>query len=452
MRKIIAILIIMLLSLASVAQPDCRSKSQSQRTKGEFLFRKGEYKEAIKLFKAASSCPAISRTEQEKLSVLVKKCTEALVAHRYSDTLSESDQTVTTVAVVKQQVEFLYVDYLKSICDGKTRGAELSVVLLVQNYKGSRLRLVCKMAPKNGSGKINESYSSAAEYTIDGGMSGQEQEFFVDDDELYLPVTIFVPYGVMDFAGDYSPQAVKADLFVYMNGGESYVTEFHRMYDDISPHTITVGGRSDEYDLIVEYNGGLLDIMPAVCYGNDVVWSNFPSWINSDLYGIHITENTTSETRYATLKVTSTEGGNVVNVNITQKYRAEGQLSSGKVNDVWMEENLIEDNQGVKKVRFHVDCEVTGARGKEVSLYILFYNPDGITPLLNADGKNVMCSSMSKAPYTDTRWDDFPITTSYKCFTDAQNNSVHEAKYYVCLSEDGGKTWIVKSGPYIIRW
>ena len=445
MKKLYFILaaVCMLVPAVTMAQSDCGGASQKNRSQGEAAYKSGDYKKAIECFNDAASCPSITKKQREELDEWVGKCTQALKASKKQ---SAPDAT--------PQVEILYTGYITATCVEGRRGAKLDVVIEAKNLKDKRLKARCLMAPASGNGRILVGSDPKGNYTVQGAMSGQDQEFLVSDQVEYISATFFVPFSVMNFSGKYGAQNLKVDLSVTQVGGRTPLATLKQTYEGLEVHTIAVEKATDTYEWNkpIEYTGGTLDILPAVCPGNKFVWSRLPAWIKSDDEGLHVAENPSDKSRTATIRVASSEGGNTVKVTVNQRGRLERETATGKINEVWTEEDLVSQRDGYRKFVIHVDCEVSGARGKEIRAYAVFYCPDGRIPLRSPSGEEITCFNKSRANYAESSFDDFPITVFYSRITNAKNNRRKEAKYYVCLSEDGGQSWIARSGPYTIKW
>jgi hypothetical protein len=460
MRKILFFALFLLPMATLMAQPEvCRRKYSQKLEEGIGLYNGGKYEEAARSFNSAH-CEALTLVQHEGLNEWAKKCKDGINARRKTGSgagKSGSGKAGSTAATKKPagkpKVDILYTGYMKATCNGDVRGAELELLITAENIKGNKLRLCCFIAPINGSGKVNKASPLASAYTLEGGLSGVEKEVTFAEDEACTSVTVFVPFGVMDFAGDYTTQMMKADMYIYQKGEKKPMAEDHEVYEGLSPHTISFGGRIDNYDLEVGYLGGLLGAVPAVCKGNNVIWENLPYWIKQDEVGdIHVTENSSSSPRTATLHVSSTGGGNVVNVNIRQKGKTADDHATASVKDVWKDEMMRDAARNIKQLNIHVEFEISGARGKDISVYVKFYCPDGRTPLVNDKGERVEASWTEHCRYTETYFDDFPVSMWLNDVTKAANNKAHEAIYYIQISIDEGQTWLTQSGPYTIKW
>lgn len=457
MYKLLFSVVIFFITSTLSAQPELCKKDYE---KAIDLRNKHNYSAAASAFERAAECPGVTATESAQCKELAKKCRNSANKNtvRKPKTVSgntpitEPSGTASNKPNENPRVEILFSGYLRATCNGGIRGAEMNVLISAENLKGNNLVVRCFISPKDGSGRVDALSPLSVDYSLENGLSGQEQEVaFVDNGE-WVNVNIFVPFSVMDFAGDYSARMMKSDLYVFLKGNKTPLAEHHEVYDALSPHSITLGGRIGDYPLDVDWKGGLLDLHPAVCSGNDVLWQNVPSWVVSDEEGLHVTENDTPTPRTSTLHVTSSGGGNVINVIIRQKGRTEGQGASAKINAVWLEENVVDPRIGIRRFRIHVDCEVSGARGKEIRAYAAFYGPDGTTPIRLSSGNDFKCFTKAIADYTESAFDDIPINVSYSTLSSALNNSGNSAIYYVYISEDKGQSWMAQSGPYTVTW
>lgn len=365
---------------------------------------------------------------------------------------------LTAIAVGQSDAAQPHVDLLQSggihaTCNEGRRGAEFKVVIVAKNLKDKKLVARCLIAPVSGSGRVAVGSDPSGKFTVQG-MSGQQQEFEVAGQEENISATFFVPFSVMFLGGKYGAQNLKVDLTVTQAGSRTPLATLKQQFEGLETHTIAIEKCTDNYTWTkpIEYTGGTLDIQPAVCPGNKLVWSRLPAWITSDEDGLHVAENTTNKSRSATVRVASSEGGNTIKVNLTQRSSLERPTATAQINQVWTEEDLVSQRDGYRKFVIHVDCDVSGARGKEIRAYALFYCPDGRVPLRSPSGEEITCFNKSRANYAESSFDDFPITVFYSRLSNAKNNRRKEAKYYVCISEDGGQSWIAKSGPYTIKW
>lgn len=442
---------LLLVASSLTAQPEICKNDWDKAVK---LRNEHKYKEAASAFRKAAECPGFVATDKVQLYDLAKKC-ESLVKGSGKDKTQTQKPNPTakpSKPTGRPEVEILYSGYIRAACNGGVRGAEMEVLMSAKNLKNKNLIIRCMISPKDGSGLVNVTSPLAAEYTLEGGLAGQEQEVSFVEEEEWVNVKIFVPFSVMDFSGDYSAQMIKSDLYVFQKGDKSPIAENHCVYDALSPHTIALGGRVGDYILETDWLGGLLDLHPAVCAGNEVLWRDLPSWIVMDDAGVHVTENPSPDSRTATLHVSSSEGGNVVNVIINQKGREEGQGAIARINSVRLEENYVHPRVGVRQVRIHVECEVSGARGKEIRAYAILYCSDGVTPMHTSTGDEMKYFGRGIADYTESAFDDIPVCVSYRSLYDASNCGDNKAVYYICISEDQGESWLAKSGPYTLTW
>lgn len=459
----------MFLATASMAfsQPPCE-RYNKHYPEGVRLAASGQYKKAIAAFNSAQ-CPSLTTVKKAEIQVKVKECqdklnsiekakrsaskkpatTQAPVATKTPDAPQETTEVQTAE---EPPVEVLYCEYLKATCRDGVRGVELMVTVFGRDLIDNRLHVNCVVSPKNGSGKVVDSSPLAASYTVEDHQPGQAQILNLPDGEVCASTTFFIPFSVMDFMGDYSQQPMNTDIFVYRTGESMPVAKYHADSEEgLAPYTITVNRRTTDCNIEAPYSGGVLDLDLAVCPGNSVVWTDLPYWIKSDEEGIHVTENPSTSPRSATIHVASTGGGNVVNVNISQKGR-ESMSATATVNKVWLEDILRDAENDIHQLNVHVDCEITGAKGKEIRVYAYFYCPDGTTPLLDENREPVVAYGRATSNYTETYFDNFPIAMWLHSVTEAVNNKAHEAKYYIKISEDGGESWIATSGPYTINW
>lgn len=455
MRKILVSILFLTLTLPLAAQSQfCESVYKKYYDEGIAKYNKGHYKEAAKAFSQAH-CPRaadLSAAKSAELDKWAKKCQQAMNNAARKAKPAAKEPVAVSKPMEKTEVEVLYANYLRATCNGSVRGAQMELLVTAKNLRDNKLRVCALISPQNGSGKVNNASPMASQYTVEGDLAGEEQEVKFADGDICSSVTVFVPFSVMDFSGDYSAQMMKADIYVYMTGNNTPVTEYHGVYDALSPHTITLDGQIGDYELEVGFLGGLLELQPAVCSGNEVLWTDIPSWITKDAAGFHIDGNDSPDSRSATIHVSSSGGGNVINLIITQNGRGEGDRSTTVVNRVWLEEVMRNPARNLKQLNVHVAFEINGAQGKEVSVCAYFFCPDGITPLLDENGNQVMASGKGYCDYAESAFDDFPIAMWLNSVTNAKNNTANEARYFILISEDGGKSFISRSGPFTISW
>ncbi|MGX8712598.1 MAG: hypothetical protein ACSW8I_02780 [bacterium] len=448
MRRILFLVVFLMTAVLLKAQyVDCNTNYAQKLDEGTTLYHNGDYRAAAKAFGTAH-CPLLNASQHAGLDDWAQKCVVGINAQSRSAFEANQDATVKKPSVrLKPEVEILYAGYVKATCEGSVRGAEVMALVFARNLPDSALRVCCVIGPREGGGRVLESSPLAQEYTVNGDRSGQERLVLFDRGEECRIVEFFVPFSVIDFKGNYSPQPLNCDFFVYPREGNVPLAKCHMEFDGLSPHTITVDGHTGDYDLDVDYFGGLFDPLIAVCSGNEPRWSGFPSWIVSDEEGIHITDNETIEPRSAVLHVSSTGGGNVININVFQKGRKEELVPTAVVNRVW------HDGVGTKKMAVHVDCEVSGARGRELRVYALFYCEDGTTPLLDIDGDEIKPYAKALAGFTESAFDDIPVFVSHYLLSTATNNGGrHSGVYYICVTENKGFTCLARSGPHNITW
>lgn len=450
MRKYLVLFVLFVASISVSGQVNCESNYKKYLNRGKALYEKGLYNDAARAFSSAADCPNNSASQIVEIKKWVDKCHIGIngKAHKVND--AKKEQTTgssTTTNAAKPDVEILYSSYLKATCNDGVRGALLELLLTAKNIRGNRLRLCCFVTPQGGTGRVNKGSALASQYTLEGGRSGVEQSVRFLDGEECASVTVFVPFSVMDFAGDYSPQMVDVDLSVYQEGNKKPIADFHKTYVGLSPHTITVSGYTKDYKYDAESYGGLLDVHPSVCGGNDILWKDVPDWITIDQNYLRVSPNNSSLPRSAVLHVSSSEGGNVVNVRINQEGGTGTQGTAVNFNKVW---HSIENTSGSQKIVVHVACDVVDAIGKEVRAYAVFYKPDGETPLLGSANEHLRRNIRVIADYSVTEFDDLQFSIGLNTVSKASRGNT--ATYYICFSEDKGKTWFAKSGPYTVSW
>lgn len=468
MKRILFYVLFLATASMTFAQGPCEKRYNKHYPEGVSLAGKGKYREAIKEFQSAQ-CESLTAVDKAKILAKVEECKNKLNASEKAKSSKpkkpaatqapvEAKTPDTSPATTEMQpageppVEVLFCEYLKATCRDGVRGVELMVTVFGRDLIDNRLHVNCVVSPKNGSGKVVDSSPLAASYTVEDHQPGQAQILTLPDGEVCASTTFFIPFSVMDFMGDYSQQPMNTDIFVYRTGENKPVAKYHADSDEgLAPYTITVNRRTSDCNLEAPYSGGVLSLDLAVCPGNSVVWTDLPYWITSDEEGIHVTENSSPSPRSATIHVSSTAGGNVVNVNISQKGR-ENMRATATVNKVWLEDILRDAENDIHQLNVHVDCEITGAKGKEIRVYAYFYCPDGTTPLLDENREPVVAYGRATSNYTETYFDNFPIAMWLHSVTEAVNNKAREAKYYIMISEDGGESWIGQSGPYTITW
>lgn len=489
MRKIFFSLFFLSLTFSVAAQRgggySCESNYQNKYNEGKSLYGRGDFRAAAKAFSAAN-CPDLSAAKKVDLDKWAKKCRDGINSSNRRPASTNSGNSGTSAnssnsnnngnssgsvnsrippakpkpAVERPKVEILYSGYLKATCDENIRGAELQLLITAKNVKQDRLRVRCLISPQEGSGHVNDDSPLAYLYTVDGTLSGQEQVIDFSNEEC-ASVTVFVPFGVMDFGGNYTAQMMKVDLFLYQMGETSPIAELHELYEGLSPHTITLGGSIDNYDDAVDFRGGLLDLHPAVCSGNQVLYENLPYWIKLDGEGLHVLDNTSSSPRSATFQVSSSGGGNVINVNISQEGRLNAHATA-TIKRVWSDKAVINAAQNLYKVSVHLKCELSGVRDKEITYGVFFYKPDG-NPLLDVNGEPLVVTEKDYFEDSEIIIDDSEILLQllrtntgpklyYRDGRQAATDIGDEATYYLKMSDDDGQTWITQSGPHTIRW
>lgn len=354
---------------------------------------------------------------------------------------------------VSAQVDILQSGQISATCNDGRRGAELNVTFRVKNMKGQRVHVRCLIAPQAGDGKVLSDSDPTGEYTLPGGLSGQEREFSVNGNDVRLDATFFVPFSVMDFHGNYSAQSLKSEITITDPLSGNILATLNQTYNNLQTHTVSVRQRTDTCNIETDYLGGCLEWENfAACAGNEIVISDLPKWVTRDEEGLHILDNDTPKPRSTRLYVSSSEGGNIVELNIAQQGRKTTQKATARINSVWMDERISDSRDPIGILIIHVDCEVTGARGKEIRLYARFCKPDDDQPLLNAFGNPIELYNRASVTYAEAGFDDFSLTTFYNRFTSATNNTARQARFYICLSEDEGRTCLALSGPYTIKW
>lgn len=472
MRKILLSIFFFSLTVPVTAQ-FCETIYKQKFSEGKSLYSKGQYEEALKAFKNAH-CRDLSATKHAELDEWALKCKKAgnsSGSKKKPSTSNTSNNSSTSSSITvpskpkpaKPKVEFLYSGYLRATCDGNVRGAQMLFLFTAENIKDDRLKVRCSISPQEGSGMVNKNSPLADEYTLDNGLSGQEQIVRLSDDEEFSSVTVFVPFGVMDFGNDFTEQMMKMDLYVYQAEDNTLITELHDIYPSISPYTITVNGSTDDFDLDVDYQGGVLsEIRYAVCQGNGVVWSNLPYWVSEDENGfLHVASNKSTSPRSATLHVTSSEGGNVVNINIFQKGN-ENTSASAKIKRVWSEQTVLNPDQYLYKISIFLKCDLFGVLDKEITYGVFFYESNG-KPMIGVDGNPLV---VTEKDYFDDPEElnvnseillqlirsDAGSRLFFRNGREAVDNPSREAVYYIKLSEDDGQTWFAQSGPHTIKW
>lgn len=484
MSKIFFSILFLSLTLSVVAQGgdfSCEKTYNENFSEGKKLYDAKDYKAAAKAF-AAAICPDLSTAKKTDLDKWAKKCRDGINANSRKPKPSKSSSSSNSNSSSgtsnansstgkvpakpkpeKPQVEILYSGYLRATCDGNVRGAAVQLLITAKNVKEDRLRVRCAVSPLEGSGRVNEDSPLANEYTIEGGLSGQEQVVRFSDEEECAEVSVFVPFGVMDLGDNLTAQMMNMDLLVYQMGETTPIAEMHKIYESISPYTITVNGSTDDFDLDVDYQGGVLsEIRYAVCQGNGVVWSNLPYWVSEDENGfLHVASNKSTSPRSATLHVTSSEGGNVVNINIFQKGN-ENTSASAKIKRVWSEQTVLNPDQYLYKISIFLKCDLFGVLDKEITYGVFFYESNG-KPMIGVDGNPLV---VTEKDYFDDPEElnvnseillqlirsDAGSRLFFRNGREAVDNPSREAVYYIKLSEDDGQTWFAQSGPHTIKW
>lgn len=464
----------MLCAAAGVSAQDCYT---THRSKGIELYNSKRYDEAISQFNFAMKCAPrthdldrlIQRCIEGKKSQARKKAQEAAANENAAKPVQEEreetrqpevEQPAPTVQEPEPEPEpevKIISSRYEGGCNQGRAGSTVTSLICVKNMKGQRVKARCYMAPERGGAKAMLAYDINGKYTVYGGKSGQEKEFAVDEDEVFLTATFFVPYNVMDFKGNYAEQPLKADLYVFqetvdpkkenMNiipGGEAH--EYFPMH----PVSIMVNGSSNDIDLPVDYEGGVLDLNIAAC-SDEVKWSEMPAWIRVDAYGIHIEENNTPTTREAVVTVSSSEGGAPIAIKVKQEGVTADKIEV-KINQVKFDEHVVDNSYGAEVLRAHISVDIKGAHGRTMKAFLLFYAEDGTTPLVDKYGKEVKGFGMGSIPSNNAWFDDFVVRAYYNHFVNAVNVVGTLTKVYVAVSFDDGETFVARSGPYTIAW
>ena len=434
------------------------SFAQSQCKAGEMAdeaFRNGNYQRALDLYNAAAKCPEVARSEKLKRENKenARKCVNRMNAKTRTEGKPSQNTEEKTHVNAKPQVDLPYFGQLGTDCNNGRRGSELSVAVKVENMKGKNIRVCCLIGPQDGDGKVLPGSDPSGEFTVQDGMSGQEQMFHVTNEEELFFMTFFVPFSVMNFNNNYLAQIIKTEITIFQEGSKTALYNQSQLYGNVETHTVAVAEHTDTYTINTDYHRRpILEWDQfAVCPGNEIVFSQMPEWITKDEEGLHVMENIDFVPRSANIDVASSEGGNVVKITVVQEGRSEGEKASAVINNVWMDEKIYDPRDQIGRLGIHVDCDITGALGKVIRVYALFYTPDGERPLVSQSGK-VSVFNKSTIQYADAHYDDFPIDIYYGRITNTLNNSERKASFYICISEDEGKSCLARSGPYTIKW
>lgn len=316
MRETLLSLFFFILSYPATGQINCENQFKKYFGYGKSLFEKGKYTDAAQNFSNAVNCLHVTATQRAEVDEWKEKCRNAINAAAHKKKTNPNP-------AAKPKVDIIYSDYIQSVCNEGLYGAQLQLLIMAQNIKKNKLRLCAFMAPLNGNGKVNYDSPLALDYTLKGGLSGQEQAISFDNGDECVAVTIFVPYAVMNFNDLNAFHQINTDIYVYLNGETSPISENHKVYERIATYTIVLKGSVNYYDYEADAEGGLLfDISDIKSCGNyhfdELKWSDVPSWIKIDREGFHILRNVSSSSRSASIHVQHPFGGNIVTVNIRQ--------------------------------------------------------------------------------------------------------------------------------------
>ena len=316
MKRVFPLIFCLVVNCCLSAQPDvCKSNYTKKLDEGISLFNNGKYREAARTFSDAH-CPAITTAQHVGLDEWASKCVDALNKRKR--------KTIPKKNLAKPEVEILYSGYIKAVCKGNLRGAELKVVISTKNLKGHTIDVVCIIASMTGSENVLAGTDSTGIYTAQDGKSGQKQHFFISDHEEYTTINFFVPFNVMDYDRSLLWQNLNSTISVTVDESQKTIAQESQTYESIETYTFTFR-KGTRKILGLDYMGGFIEWTDfASCEGNkveEIIITRMPNWITRDEDGIHVAENPSPSPRTATLKASLVTGGNSVEIIIKQQGR-----------------------------------------------------------------------------------------------------------------------------------
>lgn len=453
MKRIFTLITLLSIGFVAFSQPknpsdyDCYT---SPRKKGIEALNKKKYDEAEKFLLTAKACP--TQPKHNDIDKLLNKVKEG--KRSGASPTTKNPRTPNPVAVeqntAKYKINAINTKERTGCYQGR-QGIEVTADFFAENLKGQTIYAECQIVPVEDE-NITEKYKNT-QFDIDGKAGLRGRKLFVEEGYQHFTDVFFIPYGAMRIQ-DYEDQSFEITLKVYREGTTKEPIENGTLthYVSTEPVSLYVDNDIKDKHVSIKSYGGSQDFDISVC-GN-IQWKNVPSWIKAQQATIFVDKNESTTPREAVLTISPQDGGNSVNVYVSQDGAREVTRVSkplAEINNVQIEHN-VRGADGKPKMVFHVNLNIRQQKGKRIQVYALFYNADDETRLLDEDGNWVTCHGSGTPSGDDVVYEDFHFYLDNSKIFKASNLQEHEVNAYVMVTFDGGQSWEAQRGPFTISW
>ncbi|MBQ6653848.1 MAG: BACON domain-containing protein [Prevotella sp.] len=444
MKRFLIIVLFVFLGLNASAQ-HCYRHNMDNATK---FLRQHNYRKAQASLEAAKECQDKTPHADVEIKEGLDKCKAAYA----NDNKKPPQKKPSSSNVKKPMASSITLNYRVG-CKKGMQGIEVTAIYYVENMRGKKVFAECYAFPKT-SNSVSAKYSGT-EYNLKGKPGQRGSVNSINNTVEGFSEIFFIPFGAMTLQ-NYEEQSFEIMLKVYQADNQNQTISGGSSSQTVISAPVSVYVDDDIKDQYLSFpsSGGDHDFAIDVC--GDMDWVNNTNWIVSraGTATIFVDENTSSSPREAVLTIRPRDGGNTVNIHVSQKGAIQPAIAErplAEIKNVRLQHNF-RDQYGRYNTVFHVQLAVRKQKGKRVQVYAQFYNADDETKLLDADGKWITCHGSGNPSSDDAIFDDFKFYIDNLKIQKASNLQEKEVNAHILVTFDGGKTWITQSGPYTISW
>ncbi|MBQ9587148.1 MAG: BACON domain-containing protein [Bacteroidales bacterium] len=418
---------------------------------GEKHYNKKEYSKALQYFSVALDCPDASANSKKLVQKKIADCKAKMSQRQPAKPAPKPEEKPADTPTAKKPRIQRFNASMRIGCFHSRQGIEVTADFYAENLKGQSIYAECIVRPKEST-TMSDRYRGT-EFDVHG-MPGQKGRILgVETGYENFTDVFFVPFAAMDLQ-NYEEQPFDIILNIYQEDSPDSPISGGTFSGGVLTEPITLYVDNDITDrrLYLDYQESMESFDIKVCGG--LQWLDVPSWIETTQASIFVTENESTSPRSAVLTIKPRDGGNSVRVHVSQEGRpAQAVVAQPQVeiNNVRLEHNVI-GGDGRRKTVFHVDVDIRGKKDSQVQVCALYYNADGTTQLLDANGTWVTASTTVTPSHDNSNFSDVRFMVDNMRIFKAKNLQRNEVKIFVAVSFDGGNSWAAQSDVHTVTW
>ena len=302
------------------------------------------------------------------------------------------------------------------------KGMTINMKLNVNGMKGKKLGVTAYFYDENGTAlnDLNQKY-----WTTDKKVCSVTNPSATYDNSVWDSYKISIPYRELHMSG-VGFKTVKFKIIVWnkeVNPSKNlYTTALIATTFFNDPNFLIVNGSANESTVSFSSKGERKKVTVETNDASYDTWG-VPSWCKlenktANSFEIVCSPNVSSESRKDYMKVKA--AGKELIINLSQE-----KLSgpAAVINRTWVEHNVR--NGLAKGMKIHINLEVYGMQGRNVSFGAFFYQGDNSTMLIDGYGRPISYQGFQRVNYQTTTFSDWWLFIPYSYIMSAINRGIN---------------------------